>query len=84
MMPDKGILKTQFLRVVDNQLRENNPPETRLTIERLMAMGYSREEARLFIAQCVAAEIFHVMQSNEPFNQERYIKTLEALPQQPK
>jgi len=33
-------LKLAILEVVENQLRENNPPETRQTFERLLATGY--------------------------------------------
>ena len=34
-------LRVAFLAVVENQLRDNDPPETRQTLERLQAEGYS-------------------------------------------
>ena len=42
-----------ILEVVENQIRENDPPETRRTIERLVAEGYG-EEAVLLGAQGAA------------------------------
>jgi hypothetical protein len=37
-------LKATFLQVVDNQLKANDPPETRQTLERLIAQGITRED----------------------------------------
>jgi len=39
-------LRAAFLEVVDNHLRDNNPPETKETLERLMAEGYSAENVK--------------------------------------
>ena len=35
------------------------------------------------LAVVVAAEIYDIMKNEEPFNQERYIKRLNDLPQEP-
>ena len=40
-------LKKLMLGVVDKQVRDNNPPETRKTLERLMANGDTRQNAKL-------------------------------------
>lgn len=37
-------LKATFLQIVDNQLRANDPPEARQTLDRLIAQGISQEE----------------------------------------
>ncbi len=79
-MNPKEVLKAQFLEVVDNQLRDDDPPATRRTLERLKSAGYSEKEAKLVIAQCVADEIMAVMETNKPFNEERFVKCLEQLP----
>ena len=39
-------LKATLLEVVDNQLNDNDPPETRETLNRLIADGYSEEKAK--------------------------------------
>jgi len=82
-MKPSDVLKKQFLTVVANQLKSNKPPETRQTLERLKKEGYTEEESKLLIAQCVAAEIQKVMQTNQPFDNERYVKSLHQLPESP-
>jgi len=77
-------LTAAFLVVVDNQLRDNNPPETKETLERLMAEGYSAENAKDLIAQAVAVEAYVVMKTQATFNRERFVRNLMALPQEPK
>ncbi len=72
-------LKSAILEVVDNQLNENNPPETRQTLERLVNAGYTEEKAKEMIGSIVADEIYYVMKDNEPFNNERFIAGLNKL-----
>lgn len=50
-------LKREILQVVENQLRDGNPPETKATYERLIAEGISDENARALIGQVVVCEI---------------------------
>ena len=38
---------------VENQIRDNNPPEVRVTLDRLMAMGESRENAMRYIGSAL-------------------------------
>jgi len=71
------------VEIVDNQLRDYDPPETRHTFERLIAQGISEEDAKIYIAQAVCVEVYDVMKSKKPYNRERYIKNLERLPQEP-
>ena len=71
------------MEVVDNQLRDNDPPETRQTYERLLKEGFSDEEARTLIAQVVTYEIFAVTKEEEPFNHTRFVAWLNKLPQPP-
>ena len=76
-------LRRTILEAVDNQLREDDPPETRQTLERLMAEGHSREEAITLIGQALSVEIYEVMKSGLPYNQERYLMALGSLPNLP-
>ena len=48
-MNDKTV-KDAFMEVVVNQLETGDPPETRATLERLMAAGHSNSEAMQLIA----------------------------------
>lgn len=76
-------LQRAILEVVENQLRDGTPPETRATLDRLMADGRSREEAVKLIGCVVGTEIFEVLKNHEPFNETRYVAALLALPKLP-
>ncbi len=76
-------LRRAILEVVENQLRDGTPPQTRATLERLMADGCSRAEAVEYIACVVTSEIFDVLKKREPYNESRFVAALEALPRLP-
>lgn len=76
-------LRAAIMQVVENQLRDNAPPETRQTFERLCSAGYSAEQARELIAAVVATEIFDVLKYHEPFDQARFVAALKRLPKLP-
>jgi hypothetical protein len=71
------------VEAVENQLADNNPPETKQTLERLMNAGESRENAMRYIASALSVELHNIMKNREPYNHERYIKYLNALPTMP-
>jgi hypothetical protein len=73
-------LTEAILAVVDQQLRDNTPLETRRTNERLVAAGYAPEDARRLIGNIMAQEIFAVMQREEVYNEQRYVAALQGLP----
>lgn len=80
----KPHLRAALLEVVDNQLANNTPPETSQTFERLLREGNSEDEAKMLIASGVAVEIFEVLKRQEPYNNERFVKALNRLPELPK
>lgn len=82
-MEDREILREQVFQIVSNQLEANDPPETKLTYDRLLQEGFNDLEARQLIGQCVIVELFDVMNSGKPFDQKRYEKHLKALPEAP-
>ena len=77
-------LRATILEVVDNQLRDNDPPETRETFDRLVSEGISEDDAKVYIAQAVCVEIWDVLRSEKPFNLKRYLDNLRHLPEEPK
>ncbi len=77
-------LKAAFLETVENQLADNDPPETRETLDRLISEGITEEDAKLYIAQAVCLEVFDIMKHQKEFNQKRYLKNLKRLPKEPK
>ena len=82
-MTNKNIVRDQFLEVVENQLKDNQPPETRITLERLMKEGFKERVAKELIATCVATEMYEVIASNMPFDERRYVENLNRLPELP-
>ena len=58
MPKSNEVLKGAVLEVVDNQLRDNTPPETRRTYQRLLKEGYNDQETRELIGVVVSSEIF--------------------------
>jgi len=76
-------LNKTILEVVDTQIRECNPPETKETFDRLVGEGVERDEARRLIGCVVASEIFDVLKSMQPFDADRYVKALSRLPELP-
>ena len=77
------VLNAAIMKVVDNQLRGNNPPQTGQTFKRLMAAGHSEKEAKRLIACVVSVEVFDILKQQQPFNLERFVKALDNLPALP-
>ncbi len=82
-MQSREFLKKQFLDIVDNQTKANDPPETKQTLNRLKEMGYGDHDARMLIAQCVVVEMFDILKHGRLFDQKRYINNLNRLPKEP-
>ena len=76
-------LQEQILQVVENQLDAGDPPETQETLDRLKNQGYSENDAKKLIGMCVGNELYDMLQNQEKFNQERFIKNLKNLPTPP-
>ena len=68
------------LEVVENQLRDDDPRETRETFDRLVEEGHTEAEAKRLIAAVVLVEIGEVLRTNAPFNHSRFIVALDRLP----
>ena len=82
-MEKNEILGEQILEIVQNQLNANDPPETRMTYDRLKGEGYNEKKIKQMIGSCVIVEIYDVMKSGKEFNEERYINNLKKLPKGP-
>jgi len=76
----KTLLRETILKVVDEQMRALDPPQTKATYDRLIEEGCCDEEARELIAVVVTCEIYDVSKRNEPFNEERFVMALDQLP----
>jgi hypothetical protein len=72
-------LRTVLLETVENQIAAGDPPETRATLARLVASGYSRQEAIEMIAVALTYEIWEVSKKQRPFNRTHYKTLLDDL-----
>ena len=82
-MKTNKVLYAAYMEVVENQIRDNTPPETRITFDRLKREGFSELDAKKYIAQVIASETFWMMKKKEPYNLKRFIKNLNRLPADP-
>ena len=76
-------LRKEIFKIIENQIENNDPPETIKTFAKLKSQGYNDFEVKQLIGQCVAVEIYNVMKFRKPFDKERYIKNLNNLPKEP-
>ncbi|TVZ28101.1 hypothetical protein JM83_3201 [Gillisia sp. Hel_I_86] len=76
-------LRKQIFEIINNQLRDNDPPETKKTFDRLQNKGYNEFQTRQMIGQCLAVELFDILKHGKSYNNERYVKNLIALPKEP-
>ena len=82
-MRGNKLLNKAIMEVVDNQLRDLDPPETRQTYDRLLSEGFSEKEAKDLIGCVVASEIYDIMKNEKPFDLARFTKALADLPKLP-
>ena len=76
-------LREQIFHIIENQLKDNDPPETKSTYDRLINEGFDDFRTRQMIGQCIAVELFEIFKFGKPYNNERYIKNLRKLPKEP-
>jgi hypothetical protein len=77
-------LNTVIMEVVENQLRDGTPPETKQTLDRLLNEGIEEAEAKRLIACVVVTEVYDVLKLKQPYDRERFVKALDRLPRLPR
>ena len=65
-----------MLEGVDHPRRAGTRPETKQTLDRLSANGYSPAEGRRLIAMVVAREVFAGLPGREPYHEARAVAGL--------
>ncbi len=82
-MESNEIVREQIFEIIKNQMKDNNPPETNQTFNRLVDLGYSEDETKKLIANCLAVEIFNILKHKKQYDLARYIQNLNLLPKLP-
>jgi hypothetical protein len=82
-MPDRAspAVMAALKEALEAQLAANDPPETRLTLARLLSEGISEDEAWRWLSAAMLQEMTLVMRYNRPFDREGYITALNHLPE---
>ena len=81
--PDGQRAGEAMIEAIENQIRDNDPPETRITLDRLISLGESRANAMRYLGSVLSVEVFEALKNKTPYNEERYIKNLKNLPKLP-
>jgi hypothetical protein len=82
-MSDPEVLRSAIFEVINNQIRDGTPPETKETYDRLLSEGYSEEDVMKYIGAVVSSEIFAVLKEGRPYDNDCYVAVLKALPRLP-
>jgi len=67
-------------QAVLEQVANNDPPETALTLARLQNEGMSEDEAVRWIAAALLQEMSVILRENRPYDRESYVAALNRLP----
>ena len=76
-------LQAAILEAVENQMRDNDPPETNETYDRLVQEGHSEEDAKRLIGCVIVSEMFDILKKQQEFDLGRFVQALKKLPDLP-
>ena len=65
---------------LEAQIASDDPPETRLTLERLLREGIPEDEAWRWLSAVMLQEMALITRHDRPFDRQGYITALNHLP----
>ena len=71
------------IQAIKKQIRQNDPPETKETFDRLRREGHAKEEVYRMLGCVMTSEIYEVMKHERVFDRDLYVRRLRALPKLP-
>jgi len=83
MNTESSIAQEAIFEIIENQLRDNNPPIAKETYTRLKSDGYSHDDTMKLIGCAMTTEIYEIMKHSQPFDEERYSQNLKNHPELP-
>jgi hypothetical protein len=69
-----------LMQAIDEQLQSPQTPYVRKTLNRLLALGLSEQQAREEMADCLGEELDDMLAKSRPFQEKSYRALLDALP----
>jgi len=73
------ILKSQIVQAVESQMKLNEPECVNLTFQRLVAEGYTEQEAKEMIGAILLEEMHFILKENNQFSEKQYGEKLNRL-----
>ena len=78
-MNDKTV-RDAMLDTVLNQINSDDPPEARVTYDRLIDGGASNSQALQLMSAVLKVEMSRMLNESTPFDNERYSAALRKIP----
>jgi len=79
--PNPEAVRAALSEVVEHQMRDGDPPETKETYDRLIADGHVHDETMRLTSHVVLFEMNDCTREEQPFNKGRFVVALNALPE---
>ena len=80
MSSEDKTVRDGFLSTVVHQISTNDPPETKVTYDRLQAQGLSEGQALQLIGLVLKKEMKEMITESRGFDNDRYIALMKKLP----
>ena len=81
--PNRLLAREALFEIIENQIRDLSPQETKQTYDRLCSEGHSSNETMKMIACVLMSELSDMVQEQRDFDEQRYVTALKALPKLP-
>jgi hypothetical protein len=72
--------ETSLRSVVEKQIAENNPPEAKQALERLVQGGLTKEKAIVMLTGALTYEMYFMLKEERAYSSDKYVKRLNRLP----
>lgn len=80
---EEAFTEATLIEAIENQIESDNPPAAKATFNKLILVGYEREEILNLMAHVLAVEIDAILEEDRAFNTQWYEAALRALPELP-
>lgn len=80
---EERFAEATLIQAVENQLEAGEPAFVQAVLNKLLLVGYEREEILQLMALVLADEIDAMLRDDRPFDAARYEQGLRALPELP-
>lgn len=74
-------VQSALFEVVENQIRDREPRETKETYDRLIGDGHGHDETMRLLSYVVLCETNDCRRESQPFDVERFVDALHSLPE---